>query len=103
YDKRFACGTIAAAGMLGMLIPPSALMVIYGILTEQSIGILLIAGIGPGILLTIIFSLGIIVLARFRPQLAPRADIATPWRDKVRSLSGIWGIMVLVIGIIVGM
>jgi C4-dicarboxylate transporter DctM subunit len=103
YDKRFACGTIAAAGMLGMLIPPSALMVIYGILTEQSIGVLLIAGIGPGILLTIVFSLGIMILTSLRPQLAPRAEIATPWRDKVRSLSGVWGIMVLVIGIIAGM
>jgi len=103
YDKRFACGTIAAAGMLGMLIPPSALMVIYGILTEQSIGILLIAGIGPGLLLTVVFTLGIIGLASLRPQIAPRADIAAPWRDKVRSLSGVWGIMVLVVGIIVGM
>ena len=66
YDKRFACGTIAAAGMLGMLIPPSALMVIYGILTEQSIGILLIAGVGPGAILTVIFTLGIVVSALMR-------------------------------------
>ena len=60
YDKAFACGTIAAAGMLGMLIPPSALMIVYGILTEQSIGKLLIAGVGPGILLTLIFTIGIV-------------------------------------------
>jgi C4-dicarboxylate transporter DctM subunit len=103
YDKRFACGTVAAAGMLGMLIPPSALMVIYGILTEQSIGILLIAGIGPGLLLASVFSLGIILLAIRHPQLAPRAEIATPWREKVRALSEVWGIMVLVVAIIAGM
>ena len=103
YDKRFTCGTIAAAGMLGMLIPPSALMVIYGILTEQSIGILLIAGIGPGLLLAVMFSLGIILLTLRFPHLAPRAERATPWPEKIRALSGVWGIIALVAGIIAGM
>lgn len=103
YDKRFTCGTIAAAGMLGMLIPPSALMVIYGIITEQSIGILLIAGIGPGLLLAIVFSLGIVVATLWNPQLAPRAEIAATWSEKIRSLTGVWGIIALVVGIIMGM
>ena len=68
YDQAFACGTIAAAGMLGMLIPPSALMIVYGILTEQSIGKLLIAGVGPGILLTLIFTAGIVAVAAKNPD-----------------------------------
>ncbi len=103
YNKRFTCGTIAAAGMLGMLIPPSALMVVYGIITEQSIGILLIAGIGPGFLLALIFSLGIIVTSLRYPHMAPRAEIMTPWPEKIRALTGVWGILALVLGIISGM
>jgi tripartite ATP-independent transporter DctM subunit len=103
YDKRFACGTIAAAGMLGMLIPPSALMVIYGILTEQSIGILLIAGVGPGAVLTAIFTLGIVVSALMRPQLAPRSEVVVSWAERLKSLGGVWGIIVLVAAIITGM
>ena len=75
YDQAFACGTIAAAGMLGMLIPPSALMIVYGILTEQSIGKLLIAGVGPGVLLTLIFTAGIIIVAIRNPGRAPRARL----------------------------
>ena len=103
YDKAFACGTIAAAGMLGMLIPPSALMIVYGILTEQSIGKLLIAGVGPGILLTIIFTLGIVVVAARYPQRAPRAEYAPPLLERLKATIGVVGIVVLVVGIIAGM
>ena len=103
YDKAFACGTIAAAGMLGMLIPPSALMIVYGILTEQSIGKLLIAGVGPGVLLTLIFTLGIVVVAARYPDRAPRADYAPPFMERVKSTVGVVGIVVLVVGIIAGM
>ena len=103
YDKAFACGTIAAAGMLGMLIPPSALMIVYGILTEQSIGKLLIAGVGPGILLTIIFTLGIVVVAARYPHRAPRAEYAPPLLERLKATIGVVGIVVLVVGIIAGM
>ena len=103
YDKAFACGTIAAAGMLGMLIPPSALMIVYGILTEQSIGKLLIAGVGPGILLTLIFTAGIILVAIRNPDKAPRADYSPPLMERLRATLGILGIAILVVGIIAGM
>jgi len=103
YDKRFACGTIAAAGMLGMLIPPSAIIVVYGILTEQSIGILLIAGIGPGVLLTLIFTTGIVIFAARNPEMAPKAEFSTEMWEKVKASAGISGIVVLVLGIIYGM
>ncbi len=103
YDKAFACGTIAAAGMLGMLIPPSALMIVYGILTEQSIGKLLIAGVGPGILLTLIFTAGIVLVAMRYPDRAPRADYAPPFLERLRATAGVVGIAVLVLGIIAGM
>ena len=103
YDKSFACGTIAAAGMLGMLIPPSALMIIYVILTEQSIGLLLIAGIGPGILLTTIFTAGIVIFAIRNPEKAPKAEFSTELMEKVKASAGVSGIVVLVLGIIYGM
>ena len=103
YDKAFACGTIAAAGMLGMLIPPSALMIVYGILTEQSIGKLLIAGVGPGILLTLIFTAGIVLVAIRNPERAPKADYAPPLMERLKATIGVVGIVVLVLGIIAGM
>lgn len=103
YDKAFACGTIAAAGMLGMLIPPSALMIVYGILTEQSIGKLLIAGVGPGILLTLIFTFGIVVVAMRNPERAPRAEYAPTLPERLKATIGVVGILALVVGIIAGM
>ena len=103
YDKAFACGTIAAAGMLGMLIPPSALMIVYGILTEQSIGKLLIAGVGPGLLLTLIFTAGIVAVAARYPDRAPRAEYAPPLTERLKATVGVVGIVVLVVGIIAGM
>ena len=103
YDKAFACGTIAAAGMLGMLIPPSALMIVYGILTEQSIGKLLIAGVGPGLLLTLIFTAGIVAVAARYPDRAPRAEYAPPLIERLKATVGVVGIVVLVVGIIAGM
>ena len=103
YDQAFACGTIAAAGMLGMLIPPSALMIVYGILTEQSIGKLLIAGVGPGILLTLIFTAGIVAVAAKNPDKAPKADYAAPILERLKATVGVVGIVILVVGIIAGM
>ena len=103
YDKAFACGTIAAAGMLGMLIPPSALMIVYGILTEQSIGKLLIAGVGPGILLTLIFTAGIVLVAARYPDRAPRAEYAPSFTERLKATVGVVGIVALVLGIIAGM
>jgi tripartite ATP-independent transporter DctM subunit len=69
YDKRFAIGTIAGSSVLGMLIPPSVLFIIYGILTEVSIGKLFMAGVVPGLVLTAIYTVGIIVMAIHNPQL----------------------------------
>ena len=103
YDEAFACGTIPAVGMLGMLIPPSALMIVYGILTVQSIGKLLIAGVGPGILLSIIFTLGIVVVTARYPHHALRTEYASPLLERLKATIGVVGIVVLVVGIIAGM
>ncbi|MBV1927625.1 MAG: TRAP transporter large permease [Rhodobacteraceae bacterium] len=68
YSTRFSVGVVAGSSVLGMLIPPSLLLILYGLLTEQSIGDLFIAGVIPGILLALIFGVGIWLTARLRPQ-----------------------------------
>ena len=76
YAPRFAVGVVAGSSVLGMLIPPSLLLILYGILTEQSIGDLFIAGIGPGLLLALCFALGIVALATFAPGFVGQLDDA---------------------------
>jgi len=73
YDKSLAAGAVAAGGTLGILIPPSAGLVFYGILTEQSISRLFMAGLLPGIMLTAIFVLTVVIIATRHPDRAPRA------------------------------
>ena len=67
YTARFSVGVVAGSSVLGMLIPPSLLLILYGLLTEQSIGDLFVAGIGPGILLAVFFAVGVVLMARFAP------------------------------------
>ena len=95
YDVRLSAGCIAAAGTLAALIPPSILMVVYAVITEQSIGKLLIAGIVPGILTAVIYCAGIYVIARVRPDIAPRANIVFTWAERWRSLYSVYGIIIL--------
>jgi C4-dicarboxylate transporter, DctM subunit len=85
YDKKLATGSIAAGGALGVLIPPSILLIIYGIIAETSIGQLFIAGIIPGLLL-VAWRIGyFLVLALLKPELAPRVRGFT-WRERFTSL-----------------
>jgi C4-dicarboxylate transporter, DctM subunit len=66
YSKTFATGVVAGSSVLGMLIPPSLLMIVYAVLAEQSVGRMFLAGVGPGLLLSVMFSITILLLARFR-------------------------------------
>ena len=93
YDVRLSAGCIAAAGTLAALIPPSILMVVYAVITEQSIGKLLIAGIVP--VTAVIYCAGIYVIARVRPDIAPLANIAFTWKERWRSLYSVYGIIIL--------
>jgi tripartite ATP-independent transporter DctM subunit len=95
YQDMIAAGTVASAGLLGILIPPSIMLVVYGIVTEQHIGKLLIAGIIPGILTAGIFSLGLYVLAILRPQLMPIVGKPLPWGQRLASLKDARGIVIL--------
>ena len=96
YDKSLALGTAAAAGgTLGILIPPSVPMIIYGVLTETSIGDLFIAGILPGIMMAFLFSATVILKVILRPELAPPLKESTPWPVKFRALGGVAPVLVL--------
>src|SRR6266566_1337436 len=100
YDDRLATGSVAAGGTIGILIPPSIIMVIYGLLTETSISQLFLAGFLPGILTVAGFMLTISVMTRIDPRLGPPAARA-PAREKLAALRNVWGpaaLFVIVIG-----
>jgi tripartite ATP-independent transporter DctM subunit len=90
YDMSLATGSVAAGGTLGFLIPPSIGFVVYGMLTEQSIGRLLIAGVVPGLLLALAFILIVILLVKWNPRLAPSSPEPVLWKEKISSLVDIW-------------
>jgi tripartite ATP-independent transporter DctM subunit len=90
YHPRLAAGCIAAGGTLGFLIPPSIGFVVYGMLTEQSIGRLLIAGMIPGILLALAYIAVVISLVKLNPGLAPSSPEPVSMREKLSSLFGVW-------------
>jgi tripartite ATP-independent transporter DctM subunit len=101
YHPRLATGSIAAGGTLGFLIPPSIGFIVYGMLTEQSIGKLLIAGIIPGLILAAAYMAIVIIKVKLNPSLAPVSPEPVPWREKLRALTGIWetiAVFLLVMG-----
>ena len=83
YDDGLATGTVAAGGTLGILIPPSTAFIVYAILTEQSIGRLLLAGFFPGLLLMALFVVTIGIVTHYRPELGPPVR-APPWASAWR-------------------
>ena len=101
YAPKLAVGTVAAGGTLSFLIPPSLGFVVYGMLTEQSIGKLLISGIIPGILLSLAFIAIIVFQVKMDPSLAPTNLEEVSFREKLLALKGIWE-TVLVFLIVMG-
>ncbi|HEY7457662.1 MAG TPA: TRAP transporter large permease [Xanthobacteraceae bacterium] len=94
YDNGLAAGTIAAGGTLGILIPPSVPMVIYGILTETDIGELFVAGIIPGILLIVLYCTSIAVVTWIDPKAGPKAP-RIPLNERWPYLAKVWGVAAL--------
>ena len=90
YDLKLATGCIAAGGTLGFLIPPSIGFVVYGMLTEQSIGKLLVAGMLPGILLALAYVAVVVGLVKLNPKLAPVSVEPVSWSEKIAALKGVW-------------
>jgi len=101
YSKQLATGVVAAAGCLDALIPPSILLVFYGILTETSIGQLLIAGIVPGLIYATVMALSITIYCRMRPgAFNEPLDFDTSWKAKFQTLRSLWAAMFLFIAVI---
>ncbi len=99
YSERLFLGTIAAGGTLGILIPPSINMIVYGVLTDTSIPKLYLAGIIPGLVLAGLFSLTVLIFCLFRPALGGRR-VATSWEARVRALPDLLPPLVIFLAVI---
>ena len=100
YDPSLSTATVAAGGTLGVLIPPSVLLVIYGLLTQSSIGQLFIGALVPGILGALLYAGAIMVQVRLKPEMAPRSERSS-WGDRVRYLGQVWQV-VLLFAVVIG-
>jgi tripartite ATP-independent transporter DctM subunit len=102
YDPALATGVVAAGGSLGILIPPSTIFIVYGIMTEQSVGKLFLAGVMPGILMTILFIVTVFIWTWNRPDLAmPGARFTL--REKIASLAGVVETLILFVAVMGGL
>lgn len=98
YDRALAAGVVAVGGTLAALIPPSAILVIYGIIVEESIGRLLLAGLIPGLISVVVYIAVITIVVKRNPEIAPRME-PTSFTRKIKSLKDVWGV-ISVVGII---
>ncbi|MCC3306368.1 TRAP transporter large permease [Sneathiella sp. HT1-7] len=103
YDKGLASGVVAAAGTIGSMIPPSIMLLIYGVFAEVPIGKLFVAGVIPGILTAFMFALMVVARVKINPSLAPSLDARPTWSERFVSLGETWPIMVIIISVIGGL
>jgi len=96
YKGKYSAGVVAAGGTLGILIPPSTSLIVYGIITEQSIGKLFIAGIVPGIMLAAFYTIISLCWAKWDPEVAPHSPYTIGWIERMRAAKSIWPILALV-------
>jgi tripartite ATP-independent transporter DctM subunit len=101
YTDALASGSVAAGGTLGILIPPSIILVIYGILTGQNIGKLFIAGILPGMLAILCYLAAVSATVRLDPKSGPPGE-KMPWPARLRALKNVWGVLVLFVVVLGG-
>src|SRR3546814_8792644 len=102
YADSLATASIAAGGTLGILIPPSIILLIYALLTEQSLGKLFIAALVPGLLGTVLYMLAITVTTRLNPALGPAGE-RMAWPQRMRTLRTVWPVGLLFALVIGGM
>src|SRR5499426_2390687 len=101
YPQSFATGVIAAGGTLGIMIPPSTVLAVYGLITEQDIGKLFVAGILPGIIAVLMYMATITVIGHVRPGFLPKGERA-PWRERLRAMRDVWATLLLFLFVIGG-
>ena len=102
YDKALATGTIASAGTLGSLIPPSILMIVYAIFANVSVGKLFMAGFIPGVLSAMMYMLMIITRVKLNPNLAPREEFESTRSEVLAALREVWPLPTLILGVLGG-
>ena len=102
YPQSFSTGVIAAGGTLGAMLPPSTVLAVYAILTQQDIGKLFMAGIVPGLLAMLLYVITIMIIVRLRPDWLPRGEKKS-WPDRFRGLKDVWAPLVLFIFVIGGL
>src|SRR5450759_4268563 len=102
YPQSFATGVIAAGGTLGAMLPPSTVLAVYGIITEQDIGKLFIAGIVPGLLAITMYMITIAIIGWVRPGFLPKGK-RTSWRQRIAGLKDIWAPLLLFVFVIGGL
>ncbi len=102
YDKKLSTGVVASVGTLGMLIPPSIVLIIYSIIVEESIGKMFLAGIVPGLMISAFFMLVIYGWVRISPQIAPRAE-RTPWPERLKTLPEFVWVALIFIAVVGGL
>jgi C4-dicarboxylate transporter DctM subunit len=102
YSKTLSTGVVASVGTLGCLLPPSVYLIIFGIITEQSIGKLFLAGIIPGIVMAILFVLTIFGWAKLNPSLAPAGERST-WKQRIASLPEVGVVLAIFLLMIIGL
>ncbi len=101
YATELAVGAVAAGGTLSVMIPPSGILVIYGLITEESIGRLLIAGIIPGLLSMLVYCIGIYIWAKINPGIVPQEGTSFSWKERFGSLKQGYGALII-FGIVIG-
>ena len=102
YPESFSAGVIAAGGTLGIMIPPSTVLAIYGIITEQDIGKLFIAGVIPGILAVCMYAMTVTIIGYAKPGFLP-AGPRTSWPERIESVKGVWATLLLFAFVIGGL
>ena len=102
YPQSFSTGVIAAGGTLGAMLPPSTVLAVYGLITQQDIGKLFMAGIFPGLLAISMYVLTIVLLVTLRPQLLPAGE-AMPWSERLKALREVWAPLALFVFVIGGL
>jgi C4-dicarboxylate transporter DctM subunit len=102
YPQSFACGVVAAGGSLGAMLPPSTVLAVYGIITEQDIGKLFVAGILPGLLAISMYITTIVLMGWLRPGFLPSGTRAT-WKQRFESMREVWAPLLLFVFVIGGL
>lgn len=103
YDPSLATGTVAVAGTIGALIPPSIIMILYGVIAQSSISKLFLGGIAAGLVTAVGYVVVIYLRVKINPSLAPDASEAVPWHEKIASFKDTWPVFLIMIGIFGGL